>query len=280
MGTEICMIMVVLLLSDAICIFLLRRNLYKLYMKKENGRVQLTEIKKWKELYYTRPMCYEVRIKYVENNEKKRKTITTSSVFLKKYKNKEYIQIVTIPGTDFVFLKEEEWKVQNMELSIVIVIISAFVLLLLFMVYIDRAFISKICGILFLSLPFFIFQLWHETCKTTLNKHKTRMKYTTRLTCEEVIENLRQDINSGFNLEKENESIKDKIYIFSMKNNVLSYFGCMHHEAQYRLLVTQAQEGSAVWLYLYGCTNPYKLNRYAAKLKRFMEISIGAVRVE
>ena len=94
---------------------------------------------------------------------------------------------------------------------------------------------------------------------------------------------MEKDINIEANTEIaiiNKESIKDKIYIFSMKNNVLSYFGCMHHEAQYRLLVTQAQEGSAVWLYLYGCTNPYKLNRYAAKLKRFMEISIGAVRVE
>ena len=83
---------------------MLKRNLYKLYMKKENGRVQLAEIKKWRAIYYTRPVRYEVIIEYMTGGGKKTVTITTSSSFLKKYKDEKSIQIVTVPGTNFVFL--------------------------------------------------------------------------------------------------------------------------------------------------------------------------------
>jgi len=102
MGIEMNMNAAALLLIDFVCIFLLRRNLYKQYMKKENGRKLLAEIKLWDELYYMRPTYYKIKIEYMENGEKKQSTILTSSLFLKKYKNKKYIQIVTIPGTDFV----------------------------------------------------------------------------------------------------------------------------------------------------------------------------------
>jgi len=106
------------------------------------------------------------------------------------------------------------------------------------------------------------------------------MKYITKLTCEEIIEKLGQRTDRNFKLEKENENIKDKIYILSMNNKVFSHCKYICEEAQYRLLVTPAQEGSTVWLYLYQCSNKYALNQYAEKLKKFMEKRIDALRVE
>ncbi|MDE7206828.1 MAG: hypothetical protein K2N90_06685 [Lachnospiraceae bacterium] len=43
---------------------------------------------------------------------------------------------------------------------------------------------------------------------------------------------------------------------------------------------TLAQEGSAVWVYLSKCSNPYPLNRYAEQLNKFLEKRIEAVRAE
>ena len=96
MGIEMNLVMIVLLLIDFIFIFLLRINLYRQYLIKENGRKQPAEIKQWKEIYFTCSTYYGVRIEYVDNGKKKRSIIRTSSLFFKKYRNKKYIQIVTI----------------------------------------------------------------------------------------------------------------------------------------------------------------------------------------
>ena len=81
MPIELYIMAAVWLLIDLVCRFMLKRNLYQLYMKKENGRVQLAEIKKWRAIYYTRPVRYEVIIEYMTDSEKKTVTITTSSSF-------------------------------------------------------------------------------------------------------------------------------------------------------------------------------------------------------
>jgi len=282
MGIEMNLITIALLLIDLIFVFLLRINLYKQYIKKENGRMQLAEIKQWKEIYFIYPTYYEVKIEYVDNGRKKRSTIRTSSLFLKKYRNKKYIQIVTIPGTDFVFLEEEKWVRQNIEWKIMIVATSLFLLPLLLIIYLEIFIIRKACYILFVIflLLYFFFQLRYKTDFSTPNKHKTRMKYITKMTCEEVIEKLGQGTDSNFILEKEDDNIKNKLYLFSMKNKVLFHWGCKCNQAQYKLFVTPAQEGSAVLLYLCCCSNRYALNQYAKKVKCFMKKRIGAVRVE
>ena len=124
MTIEMYIMIAVWLMIYLVCRFMLRRNLYIRYMKEENGKTQWAVIKKWEVKYYTRPTLYEIMIEYAVNGEIKQKTLKTSSSFLKKYKNEKYIQIVTIPGTDFVVLQEEKWIVQNLELRIAIFILT------------------------------------------------------------------------------------------------------------------------------------------------------------
>lgn len=71
------------------------------------GYIQIAEITEWKEICYTRPKLYILKIMYVINDEKQFKTIASSDFFLKKYKNQKYIRIITVPGTDFIFFKEK-----------------------------------------------------------------------------------------------------------------------------------------------------------------------------
>jgi len=106
------------------------------------------------------------------------------------------------------------------------------------------------------------------------------MKYTTSLSCEEVIERLRKEMKNDFHFKKEKEDIKDKMYILSMNGKPLFNQKGVYEKARYRVLITPTQEGSAVWFYLLECRDKYGLNWYAKKLKSFMEKRVDAVRVE
>ncbi len=106
------------------------------------------------------------------------------------------------------------------------------------------------------------------------------MKYTTGLSCEEVVERLRKEAKNEFLFKKEKEDIKDKMYILSVNGRPLFYWKGVHENARYRVLVTPTQEGSAVWFYLSGCRDKYGLNRYAEQLKSFMEKRVDAARAE
>lgn len=274
MGIGKYMMMAVCLLIDLICIWMLRRNLYKLYMKKENGKVQSAEIKRWKAVYYLRPTFYEIVVEYWENGDKKQQTMISCSPFLKKYQVKRYINIVTIPGTDFVFPEEEKWLVQNMELRAAIVIFSIGILS-----GITPLLLTGSLGSWSFLLFLFLYMLY-KSFPTDRCRHKTRMKYTTSLSCEEVIERLRKEAKNDFLFKKEKEDIKDEMYILSMNGRPLFYRKGVHERARYRVLVTPTQEGSAVWFYLSGCRDKYGLNRYAGKLKSFMEKRVDAARAE
>ncbi len=282
MGIGRFMMMAVCLSIDLICILLLRRNLYKLYMKKENGKVQSAEIKRWKAVYYLRPTFYEIEVEYWENGDKKQQTMISCSQFLKKYQSRRRIKIVTIPGTDFVFPEEEKWLVQNMELRAAIVIFSIGILfgitsLLVAGLLGTWSMVSMYCIAILLFL--FLYMLY-KGFSTERCRHKTRMKYTTSLSCEEVIERLRKEMKNDFHFKKEKEDIKDKMYILSMNGRPLFNQKGVYEKARYRVLITPTQEGSAVWFYLLECRDKYGLNRYAKKLKSFMEKRVDAVRVE
>ena len=267
MPIELYIMAAVWLLIDWVCRFMLKRNLYQLYMKKENGRVQLAEIKKWRAIYYTRPVRYEVIIEYMTGSGKKTVTITTSSSFLKKYKDEKSIQIVTVPGTNFVFLAEEKWIVQNIELWVVICVLSIFIVILLLIGFLQAWSMGMLQGIIYLSFLLIYLKLRHIVRPRTRCKHKARMKYVTDLSCEEVMEKLRQEAHNDFQFVKEKEDVKDNMYIFSIDWKAQLYQKYLRAGARYRVMVTPSQTGSTVWFYLSECSDDYALDQFAERLR-------------
>lgn len=267
-------LIIVLGLAALASVLWIDRNLYKQYMKEENGRVQLAEIRRWEAIYMQRPTVYELWIAYMENGEQKERLIRSSSSFLKRYKREKYIRIVTVPGTDFLFAEEENWQEQNASAGTMIVLAFVFELTI---ITLADAFWAKTVGYCIVVLYFFVLlcMLWHILRRRmkpqACSGHKTRMKYLVNLPCDAVIEMLGQGTDSRFRLKKETENVKDKGYLFSMH-------GRGHEKVRYRVFVTPTQEGSAVWFYLLECGNPYVLNRCAKKLGRIMQERIGAVR--
>ena len=258
--------------------FRIRINYYKRYMKEENGRTQLAEIKRWDAIYFCRPTVYEITVEYEEDGEKKERLIKSSASYPKKYKKEKVIEIVTVPGTDFLFAKEENWREQNINGCFMIgfALVSEMIIIR----FTEGFPIITAYFILFLYFALLFFGVWIGKKQQTRNWHKTRMKYVTKLSCEEVLERLRQDTDSRILLKKEKDDRRDELYLLSMNSRAPFYSGSTCEKARYRVLVTLAQEGSTVWVYLSQCRNPYALNRYAERLKRFLEKRIEAVRVE
>jgi len=253
-------------------VFWIDRNWFKQYMKEVNGRVQLAKIKRWEAIYLQRPTVYELWIELEENGEQKERLIRSSGSFLKRYQREKSIRVVTVPGTDLVFAEEENWQEQNASAGIMIAV--AFVLELL-VIAMAEAVPFKTAGYCIVVLYFgaLLFALWHRTKLRACGGHRTRMKYLTDLPCDAVIETLGQETNGAFLLKKETEHVKDKCYLLSMRCGACE-------KARYRVFVTPTQNGSAVWVYLLACGNPYALNRYAEQLKRFLQGRIEAVRVK
>ena len=258
--------------------FRIRTNDYKRYMKEENGRTQLAEIKRWDAIYFCQPTIYEITVEYVEDGEKKERLLKSSASFPQKYKKKKVIEIVTVPGTDFLFAKEENWREQNINGCMMIGIALVFEIMII--QFAEGFPIITAYFILFLYFALLFFGVWLGKKQQTRNWHKTRMKYVTKLSCEEVLERLRQGTDSRILLEKEKDDRMDVLYLLSMNSRAPFYSGGTCEKARYRVLVTLAQEGSAVWVYLSECSNPYALNRYAERLKKFLEKRIEAVRIE
>lgn len=269
-----------MLLIDFAFIAMLRKNLYKLYMKRENGKTQLAEIKNWEVLYYKRPIRYRITVEYLGNGGKKKKTIITKSSFIKKYKNEKYIQIVTIPGTNFVFFEEENWRIQNIELIIIITSFSVCVLPLFLIGCLGILLMGGTYCITFLFILIVLILLGNKIHIPTQYRHKTRMKYITKMSGNEIIEKLEKGNCSSFIFEKEKDDIKDKLYILSINNMSPFCRRYGHEKARYRVLVTSEQEGSAVWLYLFECSNDYALDYFSERVRGFMEKKIEAFRVE
>lgn len=264
-------IIIVLALAALAMVFWIDRNWFKRYMKEVNGRVQLAEVKRWEAIYLQRPTVYELWIELEENGEQKELLIRSSGSFLKRYQWEKSIRVVTIPGTDLVFAEEENWQEQNVLAGIIIAVAFAFELSTIAMA---ETFPFRMAGYCIVVLYFLalLFALWHRTKPRACGGHRTRMKYLVDLPCDAVIEMIGQETDGAFLLKKETENVKEKGYLLSMRCRACE-------KARYRVFVTPTQEGSAVWLYLLECGNPYALNRYAEQLKRFLQGRIGAVRV-
>lgn len=258
--------------------FHIRLNFYKRYMKEENGITQLAEIKKWDAIYLIQPTLYEITVEYVEDGEKKERLIKTISSFPRKYKKEKVMQIVTVPGTDFLFAKEENWREQNVNGCLMIGIALVFGVVMLG--FAEGFPIRMAYFFLFLYFSFLFMGIWIGKKQQTQDCHKTRMEYVTKLPCEEVIERLRQGTDGKIVLKKEKEYSEDAFYLLSVNSKVPFCIGGTYEKVRYKVLVTFAQEGSAVWIYLSKCRNSYALNLYAKRLKRYLEKKIEAVRVE
>ena len=128
-------------------------------------------------------------------------------------------------------------------------------------------------------------------------KHKLRMKYLTGLPCEVVTSRLTQKWYAPFDctFEKEKDDPKDQMYLLTIHEVPLRHCGEFRGHIQYKVLVTPAQEGSAVWLFLSAFQRDYPsppivrgskysdddmMNIFAWEVEKLFGKLLGAVRVE
>ena len=120
---------------DIILIISLMRNIFKSKMIKKYGKVKQAEVRgcKW---IPGRPSRYAIKVCYdydMQGNEKT-KWIIASGKFAKKYEKEKTIEIFTMPNHNSFYLKENNWKIDNVVTSTLIFFFTFFIILfLLFM---------------------------------------------------------------------------------------------------------------------------------------------------
>ncbi len=133
----VCMPVIVLFLAEMILGVLIKRNKYKLKLKKQSKDIFLAKIKNFRAIP-GRPTLYIVDVEYEKDEIRQKKRIITHGKFARKYEHAEDVQIVVIPEADMVFLNEESWKEINTALYflfcgiaimlVLLIIVSIFVL--------------------------------------------------------------------------------------------------------------------------------------------------------
>jgi hypothetical protein len=136
-----------------------------------------------------------------------------------------------------------------------------------------------------------LFRVQEKKWKKRLG-HKPRMKYLTNLSCEEVLLRLMEKMYAPFDctFEKENDDPKNQMYVFSIHEVPIRYYGVIRGRVKYKVMVTPAQEGSAVWLFLFTFeralvntmeySNNDILNVFAWDIEKLFGKLLDAVRVE
>lgn len=128
-------------------------------------------------------------------------------------------------------------------------------------------------------------------------EHKARMKYLTSLSCDETILRLtRMYMPFDGTFGKENDNEKDQMYVLEITEVPRNYRGLFQGSVKYKVMVTPAQEGSAVWLFLSALDREWlpnvdffsvtrlsddeMLNMFAWEVEKLFEKLLEAVRVE
>lgn len=99
--------------------------------------------------------------------------------------------------------------------------------------------------------------------------HRPRMKFLTPFSCDETLERL-SSMYAPFDctFTKECADEKDCMYVLDVQELPLWCYGLMRCSIKYRVLVTPAQEGSAVWLF------PFAFERDHSKMDVFSNTDI------
>ncbi len=142
-----------------------------------------------------------------------------------------------------------------------------------------------------------LLELYAPKDKRKRMNQKPRMKYLTRLSCEETLSRLLK-MNTPFDSTfwKENDNEKDGTYVFEITEIPIAYRRVFCGSVKYRVMVMPAQEGSAVWLFLLALTRRWlldadllpigrlgddeMLNMFAWEVEKLLEKLLNAVRVE
>lgn len=142
-----------------------------------------------------------------------------------------------------------------------------------------------------------VMELYMPQEKRKRMAHKPRMKYITGLSCEEVLLRFKQ-MYTPFDctFKKENDDIKDQMYILSIDEVPQVYQGTFRGKVRYKVLVTPAQKGSTVWLFLFTYDRMFlldtdllgstrvsdddMLSAFAWEVEKLFEKLLDAVRVE
>ena len=122
----------VFMMVDIILTISLMRNIFKSKMIKKYGRVKQAEVRgcKW---IPGRPTRYAIKVCYDHDTQGNEKTkwIIASGKFAKKYEKERTIEIVTMPKPDCFYLKENNWKIDNVVTSTMIFFFTFFIILFL-----------------------------------------------------------------------------------------------------------------------------------------------------
>lgn len=126
--------------------------------------------------------------------------------------------------------------------------------------------------------------------------HEPRMKYLTSFSCEETLLRLTQmNAPFDFTFEKESDDAKNQMYVFSIDEVPRGYNSMFRGKVKYKVLVTPAQEGSAVWLFLFTYERKFQLSEgdlvgrlsdegmltvFSWQVEKLFEKLLNAVRVE
>ena len=142
-----------------------------------------------------------------------------------------------------------------------------------------------------------VMELYMPQEKRKRMAHKPRMKYITGLSCEEALLRFKQ-MYTPFDctFKKENDDIKDQMYILSIDEAPQVYRGIFRGKVRYKVLVTPAQKGSTVWLFLFTYDRTFlldtdllgstrvsdddMLSAFAWEVEKLFEKLLDAVRVE
>lgn len=129
-------IIMIILLIYTVFILLIKRNRYKLKMKKEYGVVIKAKVIDWESIP-GRPTRYIIKVEYEMDEKKENKTLITSGKIARKYEKEKSIQIAIIPNSNKIFFEEEDWKKQNILLFILLIFSIPFLMPMLLMCLIE-----------------------------------------------------------------------------------------------------------------------------------------------
>ncbi len=131
-----------LIVLDIVFLMLIRNNFYNVYIKTLYGKTIEAKVIKCKEIPSWFSSLYCLTIEYEIDNQRKNKKFFTNNEFARQYTylRNTGIELVLLPETNKVYLKEGEWRRENFIYFVVI-----FMVTLLFFIFI-MFFISIFVG--------------------------------------------------------------------------------------------------------------------------------------
>lgn len=104
-----------LIILDIVFLMLVRNNLYNIYIKTLYGETIKANVINYKEIRSWFSSLYCLTVEYNIDNKSNSKRFFTTNKFAQKYEylRNTSIEIVLLPKSNKVYLKEEDWRREN-----------------------------------------------------------------------------------------------------------------------------------------------------------------------